>query len=123
MKEVIQLEKRLQEDGEFLEKWNRMSIAEQEKLREVDAGERVPNMMNDVIFKAIFHPDKEPETLSAFLGSILNRPVEVIGSLDKEGIHRSEKSKGIVLDLVVRFEDGEIVLFCKLNDVLFCELF
>ena len=108
MKEVLKLEKRLREDVVFLERWNQLSVREQEKLREVDEGDRVPDMLNDIIFKAIFHPDKEPERLSAFLSSILNRQLEVIGSLDKEGIHRSEKSKGIVLDLLARFENGEI---------------
>lgn len=108
MGEIIGLEKRLREDGEFLEKWNQMSVKAQNEMREIDAGERVPNMLSDVIFKSIFHPDKEPKRLSAFLSSILNRQVEVIGSLDKEGIHRSEKSKGIILDILARFEDGEI---------------
>ena len=108
MGEIIGLEKRLREDGEFLEKWNQMSAKAQNEMREIDAGERVPNMLSDVIFKSIFHPDKEPKRLSAFLSSILNRQVEVIGSLDKEGIHRSEKSKGIILDILARFENGEI---------------
>ena len=85
-----------------------MGVKAQNEMREIDAGERVPNMLSDVIFKSIFHPDKEPKRLSAFLSSILNRQVEVIGSLDKEGIHRSEKSKGIILDILARFEDGEI---------------
>lgn len=108
MRKTLGLLKKVQADVELKSCWEQLSPDMQKKLKEVDEGLRVPDMLNDAVFKTLFHPDKEKKRLSSFLSSVLGRNVEVIGSLDKEGYKRSVKSKGIVLDILARFEDGTI---------------
>ena len=68
----------------------------------------MPDFLCDTIFKGIFDPEINGERLSRFISSILGKEVKVIHSLGNEGFHHSTYSKGIILDIVVQFEDGSI---------------
>lgn len=75
---------------------------------EIEEGLKVPNLLSDAVFKTIFDPDTQGERLSQLLSCILGRKVRVLHSLNKEGLHTSIYAKGVILDLVVQFQDGSI---------------
>ena len=99
---------KVKEDSELFSIWSRMSDETRLKLMEVDEGKRVPDLLCDTIFKGIFNPDVNKDRLSRFISCIIGRKVKVLHSLDKEGYCLSVHSKGIILDLLVQFEDGAI---------------
>lgn len=108
MADTITLRERIKKDQEFHKKWKQLTPGAQQELLEIEAGIRVPNFLNDAIFKKIFDPDEYSERLSRFISAILGKKVRVLHSLKNEGRPHSVYSKGIILDLVVQFEDGSI---------------
>lgn len=100
--------KQVQSDAQLLEKWNKLPAEKQEYFRLVDERKLVPNILSDIIFKTVFDPDINPKRISKLISSILGKEISVIRSLDKEGIHLSENSKGVILDVVVQFDDGSV---------------
>ena len=108
MEKELSLLERLQQDETLLSLWNRLSQKVQNQFLEIDSGRRVPDLLNDTIFKGIFDPDEHRERLSRFVSSILGKRVMVLHSLTTEGHRHSMHSKGIILDLVVQFEGGSI---------------
>ena len=108
MGETLHILETIEKDAELLEFWNCLSEEKQQEIREVDEGIRVPDFLCDSIFKGIFDPDVNKERLSRFISSILGKEVKVLHSLGNEGFHSSVHSKGIVLDIVVQFEDNSL---------------
>lgn len=107
-KQIIPLSEWIQEDPEILSLWNRLSNKAQQELSEIYAGDRVPNLLGDTMFKIIFDPDEHGERLSQFISAVLGKKIRVLHSLKNERHPHSIYSKGIILDLVVQFEDGAI---------------
>ena len=108
MEKELRLWERVRQDETLLSLWNRLSKRVQKQFLEIDRGQRVPDLLNDTIFKGIFDPDEHGERLSQFVSSILGKKVTVLHSLATEGRRHSMYSKGIILDLVVQFEGGSI---------------
>lgn len=108
MERTTTLYERVKMDKELFYLWSRLSPQTQKELQEVDAGIRVPDLLNDTVFKTIFDPDENGEQLSRFISAILGKKVKVLHSLKNEGRHHSMYSKGIVMDLVVQFENGSV---------------
>ena len=104
----MSLLERVQQDETLLSLWNRLNPEAQRQFLEIDRGQRVPDLLNDTIFKNIFDPDEHGERLSQFVSSILGKKVTVLHSLSSKGHRHSMYSKGIILDLVVQFEDGSV---------------
>ena len=100
--------KQIQSDAQLLEKWDMLPDEKQDYFRQVDERKLVPNILSDIIFKTVFDPDINPKRISRLVSSILGKEISVIRSLDKEGIHLSENSKGVILDVVVQFDDGSV---------------
>ncbi len=98
----------LDTDPEVKAAFNKLSEQGQEEMLAISDERRVPNLLSDTIFKAIFDPDVKDSLLSDFISCILGRKVKVLHSLKNEGLRHSSYSKGIVLDIVVQFEDGSI---------------
>ena len=98
----------LDTDPEIKAAFERLSEQNQEEMLAISDERRVPNLLSDTIFKAIFDPDVKDSRLSDFISCILGRKVKVLHSLKNEGLRHSNHSKGIVLDIVVQFEDGSI---------------
>ena len=98
----------LDTDPEVKAAFKRLSEQGQKEMLEISDEIRVPNLLSDTIFKAIFDPDVKDSLLSDFISCILGRKVKVLHSLKNEGLRHSSYSKGIVLDIVVQFEDGSI---------------
>lgn len=102
------LEERIEEDRELFQAWSCLSQVHRQQLIEMDEGKRVPNLLSDTIFKTIFDPDTQGKRLSGLLSCILGRKVKVLHSLKAEGLHIGLQAKGVILDIVVQFEDGSI---------------
>ncbi len=100
--------KQVQSDTKLLEIWNGLPAEKQEYFKQVDERKLVPNILSDIIFKTVFDPEINPRRISRLISSILGKEITVIRSLDKEGIHLSENSKGVILDVVVQFDDGSV---------------
>ena len=100
--------KQVQSDPQLLENWNKLPADKQEYFRQIDEKKLVPNILSDIIFKTVFDPSINPKRISRLISSILGKEISVIRSLDKEGIHLSENSKGVILDVVVEFDDGSV---------------
>lgn len=99
---------RIQRDRELSRLWSRLSAEHKQQILEIEAGDRIPNLLSDTVFKTIFDPDTQGNRLSDLLSCILGKKVKVLHSLNREGLHDSLYSKGIILDLVVQFEDQSI---------------
>jgi sporulation protein YlmC with PRC-barrel domain len=108
MEKYLTLRKMLIEDMELANEWNRLPHSIQQQLLDVDERKRVPDLLNDTVFKKIFDPDTNGEVLSQFISSVLGKKVRVLHSLKTEGNPHSIYSKKIILDLVVQFEDGSL---------------
>jgi hypothetical protein len=108
MEKELTLSELIRQDAELAAKWNRLPSEVQTHFLEIDEKKRVPYLLNDTVFKKIFDPDTRGADLSRFISSILGRPVKVLHSLKNEGNPHSIYSKGVVLDILVQFEDGSI---------------
>lgn len=84
-----------------------------QRMLEIEAGDRIPNLLSGTVFKTIFDPDTQGNRLSDLLSCILGKKVKVLHFLNREGLHDSLYSKGIILDLVVQFEDQSIDSECR----------
>ncbi len=105
---TVTLLERIEKDYELSRLWSCLSPAHRQQIMEIEKGARIPNLLSDTIFKAMFDPDTQGKRLSELLSCILGKKVKVLHSLNKEGLHTSIYVKGIILDLVVQFEDGSI---------------
>ena len=73
MERTTSLYERIKMDKELFYLWSRLSPQTQKELQEVDAGIRVPDLLNDTVFKTIFDPDENGEQLSRFISAILGK--------------------------------------------------
>ena len=99
------LTKWLSTDSAFANIYYQLSPQKQKLYQDILMGKRVPNLLNDTIFKNIFHPDKYPDRLSSLISSIIGQEVTVLHSLSGETTANSIYSKRGILDLVVRFKN------------------
>lgn len=100
--------KRIQGDHELSKLWSCLSVNHKRQILEIESGERIPNLLSDPVFKTIFDPDTQGSRLSDLLSCILGKRVKVLHSLNREGLYDSLYSKGVILDLVVQFDDGSV---------------
>ena len=100
--------KRVESDRELKAIWDKLSDSAKIAIIEIDSGKRVPDILNDAMFKGVFDPDSKPEWIARLISSVLGQKVTVIRSLEGTGKKPSIFSKGIILDVVVEFEDGTI---------------
>ena len=100
----------LLDDEQFKEAWEHANDETKVKVKEIIDGERVPNILGDRIFKGVFDPKVNTSRLSGLISAVLGRKTTVIEGLDKEGIYISKNSKSILLDIIVKFENGEFAI-------------
>ena len=65
-------------------------------------------MLYDVFAKAILDPEKYPERLNDILSLLLKKKVTIIKILPNEGIRIAAEKSLLVMDIVVKLEDGSI---------------
>lgn len=84
-----------------------------QQMLEIEAGDRIPNLLSDTVFKTIFDPDTQGNRLSDLFSCIFGKKVKILHSLNREGLHDSLYSKGIILDLVVQSEGQSVDSECR----------
>ena len=107
-RDTIGILDRIDSDPELKEVWDQLSEESQRIIIEIDERKRVPDMLNDAMFKGVFDPDARPAWIEKLISSVLGKDVKVIRSLKNERVRSSIHSKGKILDVVVEFEDGTI---------------
>lgn len=98
----------LKADPELNYLWNQLSDAAKSEFLSYYLGEKLIPITYDRIFKHLFDPQTHPERLSELLSLILEEPVSVVQALPNEGRTQSLYSKGVIFDLIVRFQDGRL---------------
>lgn len=97
-------------DRELKAKWDELPKKSREMLRAIDAGERTPNLLNDIMFKSVFSPEINPDWLSKLISAILGQDIRILRPMSTEGIYLSMNSKGVLFDIMVELENGEIAI-------------
>lgn len=72
------------------------------------SGARGVKMLYDVFAKAILDPEKYPERLDDILSLLMEKKVTIINILPNEGIRIAAEQSLLVMDIVVKLEDGSI---------------
>ena len=80
----------------------------QEEFLDFCSGARGVKMLYDVFAKAILDPEKYPERLNDILSLLLKKKVTIIKVLPNEGIRIAAEKSLLVMDIVVKLEDGSI---------------
>ncbi|MFI3201594.1 MAG: PD-(D/E)XK nuclease family transposase [Eubacteriales bacterium] len=88
--------------------WKQLSETAQLKFKSYYEGNEFPNITSDVLFKHIFNPSYHPKRLSELLSLLIQKEVTVVESLPLENIRDTKYAKQIILDIVVRLEDGSL---------------
>lgn len=99
----------LNNSPEALAMYRKLPSTIKEEFIDICTGRRGIPLHYDVFFKAIFSPDKHPKRLSRLLSQILGERVEVISSMSNEGSKISDRGSFVIMDIVVRLSNGEIV--------------
>lgn len=60
----------------------------------------------DPVFRRIFNPETHRDRLESLLSSILDRQVSILEILPREGTRLSETGSFIIMDILVRLDDG-----------------
>lgn len=99
----------LSNSPEALTMYRKLPSTIKEEFIDICTGKRGIPLHYDVFFKAIFSPDKHPIRLGRLLSQILGERVEVISSMSNEGSKISDRGSFVIMDIVVRLSNGEIV--------------
>ncbi len=99
----------LYDSPEALAMYRKLPSTIKEEFIDICTGKRGIPLHYDVFFKAIFSPDKHPIRLGRLLSQILGERVEVISSMSNEGSKISDRGSFVIMDIVVRLSNGEIV--------------
>ncbi|MCC8082165.1 MAG: PD-(D/E)XK nuclease family transposase [Lachnospiraceae bacterium] len=63
----------------------------------------------DVFFQKIFNPYIHRERVEHLLGALLMQEVHILDILSREGLRMSDSASLVIMDLVVRLQDGTII--------------
>ncbi len=91
------------------ESYTSMTSREQELFMDFCTGKSLKLLTYDSIFKHIFDPTRNQKRLEHFLSSILGFDVKVLKVLPTESERLAESGSLLVLDIIVRLNDGSIV--------------
>ncbi|MBP3506695.1 MAG: PD-(D/E)XK nuclease family transposase [Lachnospiraceae bacterium] len=88
------------------QQWNKV---QQEYFLDCCTGMKGIKILYDAFFKEIMNPEVTPERLEEFLTVIMGREVKIIQILMNDGSRIADESHLLIMDIVVRLEDGSIV--------------
>ena len=81
----------------------------QEELILFCMGEKGLKLTYDTIFRLIMDSRKHPERMESFLSAILDKKINIVEIFEREGIHLTEKASFVIMDILVRANDGEYI--------------
>ena len=87
------------------EQWN---STQQELFLDYCTGMRGVKILYDQFFKLIINPESHPERLEEILSLLLQQPVKILKVLPNESTRIAAEKSLLVLDIVVKLEDGSI---------------
>ncbi len=99
----------IQNNIEMRSIYNRWAPDEQERFLDICSGNRGLVILYDEYFQEIFNPDIAPERLITLLSMLLRIDIASIASLRKSSSLIEDNRTLMVLDIVVRLDDGSIV--------------
>lgn len=77
-----------------------------QKLLDFCIGKNGLRITYDPVFRKIFNPEIHRDRLESLLSSILERKVSILEVLPREGTRLSETGSFIIMDVLVRLDDG-----------------
>ena len=81
----------------------------QEELLLFCMGEKGLRTTYDKVFKYIYNPEKHRERLEDMISAILEEPVRIVRVLQREGVQLKELGTFIIMDIVVKLTNGNLV--------------
>lgn len=82
---------------------------QQEMFLDFCAGIRGPKILYDSFFKEILNPEIHQERLESLISAIMNQKVTIVQILPLESPRLADESTLLLMDIVVKLEDGTIV--------------
>lgn len=92
--------------------WNtfeEMEAEQQEELIVFCMGKRGLRITYDPVFKEVMNPLLYPERIESFLSAVLGEKIEIIEILPREGEQMVESGSFIIMDILVRIQNGNYV--------------
>ena len=78
----------------------------QQELLDFCIGKHGLRITYDPVFRKIFKPETHKDRLESLLSSILNKKVSIMEILPREGTRLSESGSFVIMDVLVRLDDG-----------------
>ena len=100
---------RIRQDPSSLAKFNSYNAEQQEKVLYFITGKRGLYITYDAFFLHIMSPYDHPDRIERFLSAYFGQKVTVAKVLPREGIRVNETASFVVMDILVRMEDGSFV--------------
>ncbi len=92
-----------------LKLFNEMDVLHQEEIIAFIQGSRGLPILYDGFYKHAMDPEIHPERLESFLSGIMKQTVKIERVMPREGIQLAETGSLVIMDIIVRLEDGSIV--------------
>ena len=108
LKNREEIQKTIDEREELTAIFNVWEKKRKNEFLDFCSGARGVKMLYDIFAKAILDPVKYPERLEDILSILLKRKVTIIKILPNEGIRIAAEQSLLVMDIVVKLEDGSI---------------
>lgn len=89
--------------------WNSFIPEDQEKLLLFLEGKKGLQILNDRFYKKVFNPEVFPERIESFISAVLGEHVTIERILSREGTRIAEIGSQVIMDIVVRTENGAMV--------------
>ncbi len=81
---------------------------DQERIILFLTGEKTLQILSDRFFRKIMNPDTFPERVESLISAVFNQKVHIIKVLPREGVRITDEGSQVIMDIVVRLEDGSI---------------
>lgn len=76
------------------------------EFEQIEAGERLPDLTQDIPFKSIYDVDVHPERIEELLSLVFHESFQVTGSAKEEASKASIYSKKTILDILARLSNN-----------------
>ncbi len=96
-------------DEKLLELFRQFRPADQETILGFLQGTRGLPVLFDGFYKYVMDPERHPERLESLLSNLFGQKVTIQEVMTKEGLQLVEKGSLVVMDIIVKLEDGSIV--------------
>ena len=91
------------------EDWKNFSYEDQGSILRFLQGQQGLQILSDKFFQHVFKPDDHPERIESLISAILGQNVKIIQILSREGTAITETGSQVIMDIIVKTENGEIV--------------